>query len=548
MLAMYFVHDGGNTSEWRLKGHAKHHFYSWVGTWASVIVTPANLGFTEESKKYELPNLEYIEHKIKVPLEEGSETLFNESNVNATEFNAELRKTLKLRVEKTVSIVNEIGNKEQILIWVNQNEEGDQIERQLKELGFNCRQVSGSDSIVEKEKNLLDFADAKYQILITKAKIAGMGMNFQSCHVQIFASLDFSFEKLYQSVRRSYRFGQKEQVKVYLITTDTMENVIGTIREKDAMFTELRDEMQKTINNKGIVMELKTFNNMDKVSKAYKLMQGDCIQRIKEIESESVGLSVFSPPFADLYTYSNNIEDMGNCNGWEEFMVHWSFLTKELYRVVKQGRNVAIHCMDLPIQKGKEGYIGLRDFSGMILESMLKEGFIYHSRITIWKDPVVEMQRTKALGLLHKQVKKDSTMSRVGLPDYVLVFRKDGERNEPVQNTELSVDLWQKIASPVWMDINYSNTLQHRSAREEEDEKHICPLQLETIERLIYLYSNKNDLVFTPFLGIGSEVYQAVKQGRRGLGIELKESYFDQACKNLELLEKEQTQMDLFGT
>jgi adenine specific DNA methylase Mod len=202
--------------------------------------------------------------------------------------------------------------------------------------------------------------------------------------------------------------------------------------------------------------------------------------------------------------------------------------------------------MDLPIQKGKEGFIGLRDFSGMILNVFESAGFVYHSRVTIWKDPVVEMQRTKALGLLHKQIKKDSTMSRVGIPDYVMIFRKDGERNNPVTNTDLSVDLWQKYASPVWMDINYSNTLQgFRNGREENDEKHICPLQLDTIERIIHLYSNKGDIVFTPFLGIGSEVYQAVKMGRKGIGFELKESYYDLAKRNIESVVKLQNQLTL---
>jgi hypothetical protein len=203
--------------------------------------------------------------------------------------------------------------------------------------------------------------------------------------------------------------------------------------------------------------------------------------------------------------------------------------------------------MDLPIQKGKEGYIGLRDFSGMIRQSFEDVGFVYHSRVTIWKDPVVEMQRTKALGLLHKQVKKDSTMSRVGIPDYVMIFRKDGERLNPVTNTDLPVDLWQKYASPVWVDINYSNTLQgFRDARDDEDEKHICPLQLDTIERLIHLYTNKGDTVLTPFLGIGSEVFQAVKMGRKGIGFELKESYFDLACRNIAAAVEEKKQLTLF--
>jgi hypothetical protein len=256
---------------------------------------------------------------------------------------------------------------------------------------------------------------------------------------------------------------------------------------------------------------------------------------------------VFSPPFADLYTYSNYIEDMGNVADYDEFCIQFAYLVEEIKRTLKPGRLCAVHCMDLPIQKGKEGFIGLRDFSGMIRQAFEAKGFIYHSRITIWKDPVVEMQRTKALGLLHKQVKKDSTMSRVGIPDYVMIFRKDGERSNPVTNTNIPVDLWQKIASPVWMDIDYGNTLQgFRQGRDEKDEKHICPLQLDTIERLVLLYSNEGDTVLTPFMGIGSEVFQAVKMGRKGVGIELKESYFDIAKRNCASAVEAKSQLQLF--
>lgn len=270
----------------------------------------------------------------------------------------------------------------------------------------------------------------------------------------------------------------------------------------------------------------------------YALYHGDCVKVIKNIPNESVGLSIFSPPFAELYTYSDDIADMGNSKDYKDFLIAFSFLVKDLFRITKQGRNVCVHCMDLPIQKGKEGFIGLRDFSNMIREAFESEGFIYHSRITIWKNPVVEMQRTKALGLLHKQVKKDSTMSRVGLPDYILVFRKDGERNDPVK-CDISVDEWQKLASPVWFDINYSNTLNLKGCRDEKDEKHICPLQLDTIDRLLTLYSNKGDVVFSPFSGIGSEIYQSILRGRKGIGIELKEIYFNNGVLNCEMAQTE---------
>lgn len=272
---------------------------------------------------------------------------------------------------------------------------------------------------------------------------------------------------------------------------------------------------------------------------------GDCVQLIQSIPDESIGFSIFSPPFAELYTYSDKLEDMGNSKDYQEFFKAFKFLVKELYRVMWGGRNIAVHCMDLPIQKGKEGYIGLRDFSGMILQAFTEVGFIYHSRVTIWKNPVTEMQRTKALGLLHKQVGKDAAMSRVGIPDYLMVFRKEGEHEHPV-HCNISVDTWQKYASPVWMDIDYSNTLNAAKGRDEADEKHICPLQLDTIERAITLWSNEGDTVLTPFLGIGSEVYEAVKLNRFGIGFELKEAYFKEAIKNIKGMEQLKSQKSLF--
>jgi hypothetical protein len=238
---------------------------------------------------------------------------------------------------------------------------------------------------------------------------------------------------------------------------------------------------------------------------------------------------------------------MGNSRNDNEFFEHFSFLTPELYRVMMPGRVIGIHCMDLPIQKGKEGYIGLRDFPGMVIKNFESHGFIFHSEVCIWKDPVVEMQRTKALGLLHKQVKKDSTMSRMGIADKVLFFRKPGDNPQPIKNIGIPVDLWQKYASPVWYDIDYSNTLNnYRNGRDSRDEKHICPLQLGTIERIIHLYSNPGDTVFSPFAGIGSEGYQAIKMDRNFLGFELKESYYKIGLQNLRNASEKKNQGLLF--
>jgi hypothetical protein len=539
MLAMYFVHDGGETAKWRLKGHAIKEFYRFIGTWAIMLNRPEDIGFHMDG--YDLPSLNLIEKQIKTP-KRNNGSLFNDAVVSATNFNGELRLTKFERLEEVVSIVNSRPD-ENFIIWVKQNEEGDA----LKKLVPGAIEVKGSDSPAYKEKMLLGFANNEFRILITKSKIAQFGLNYQNCRNQIFASLDFSFESLYQSIRRSYRFGQKNEVNIYMITTDTMSNVIQSINTKQTQFKTMQDEMSKVINEDITNTMKKDDYDIETVDNgSYKIMRGDCVQLIKTVPDESVGLSVFSPPFAELYTYSSHLEDMGNSKDYKEFLIQFGFLVKELKRILIQGRNVAVHCMDLPIQKGKEGFIGLRDFSNMIRMAFEKEGFIYHSRVTIWKDPVVEMQRTKALGLLHKQIKKDSTMSRVGLPDYVLIFRKDGERTDPVRNTDIPVDLWQKYASPVWMDIDYGNTLQgFRNGRDDKDEKHICPLQLDTIERIIHLYSNKGDTILTPFAGIGSEVYQSVKMGRKAIGFELKESYFDLMKKNLSSLIEQKRQLEL---
>jgi DNA modification methylase len=280
-----------------------------------------------------------------------------------------------------------------------------------------------------------------------------------------------------------------------------MQNVTESLTRKEAQFKNMQAQMIAASAQKPEALDSYVGQFDEYTSDHCELRKGDCVRLIRDVPGESVGFSIFSPPFASLYTYSDKIDDMGNCSSYEEFEYAFSLLVEQLYRVMWSGRNVAVHCMDLSVRKGVDGYIGLRDFSGLIRETFEKHGFIYHSRVTIWKDPVTEMQRTKALGLLHKQVKKDAAMARVGTPDYLLVFRKDGEHKHPVR-CDIPVEVWQKYASPVWWDINYSDTLNGREAREQKDERHICPLQLQTIERAIHLWSNEGDTVLTPFMGI----------------------------------------------
>lgn len=311
------------------------------------------------------------------------------------------------------------------------------------------------------------------------------------------------------------------------------------------------------------------------ITDKYAIYNGDCVEVVGGLPSDSVDFTIYSPPFASLYTYSNSDRDMGNVKDDDEFFEQFQFLVADLYRTLKPGRLMAVHCMNMPTSKQRDGFIGIKDFRGDLIRSFQSAGFIYHSEVCIWKDPVVAMQRTKALGLLHKQVKKDSSLSRQGIADYLVVMRKPGENASPISG-ELthyvgdnppagfrgyqyddgrwyfvpgadgtSIDVWQKYASPVWDDINQTNTLNFREGRDSDDERHICPLQLDVIERALQLWTNPGDTVLTPFLGIGSEAYMAVKMGRKAIGVELKESYFDLAARNME--NAESTQYDIFG-
>ena len=547
MLAMYFVHDGGETSKWRLRKHAKDDFWKFVMTWAIAIDNPKTLGFNHDG--YDLPEIEYIEHII--PVENLTNTLFGDVAVSATEINKDLRRSLKDRIVKTNEIVNSNPD-EQFIIWGLQNAETDALNKTIDE----SVNVQGSDKPEVKANNLNGFAREEFKRLVTKTSIASFGMNYQQCHNMVFCSYDFKFEAFYQAVRRCYRFGKTKKVKVHLLVPESQKNVRKSILEKEKKHFQMIKEMSNYSANtdyKTAVSKVKV-NSKELVTDNYSVFNGDCVQTLQQLPDNCADISVFSPPFAELYVYSDKKEDMGNVANYKQFEDHFKYLIPELKRVVKDGRIVAVHCMDLPIQKGKEGFIGLRDFSGMLIDWFTDQGFIYHSRATLWKNPVTEMQRTKALGLLHKTIKKDSSMSRVGIPDYVLFFRNEGQNLTPITHQDidetksdyLPVDLWQKYASPVWYDVDYRRTLQYTTARDNNDEKHICPLQLDTIERVLHLYSNEGETVLSPFGGIGSEGYQAIKMNRKSISVELKESYFEINKKNHKAAVLEKSALTLF--
>jgi len=545
MLSRFFVHDGGETQQWRLKGHAQDEFWKWLCLWAVMIRKPSDLGYDDDG--FILPELHIHEVTVPVSLTEGrGGLLFRRPAETLQGRQTERRLTIQKRVQRCTELVNG----DSWLIWCNLNSESAALAKSIPD----SVEVCGAHNREYKENAMLGFSDGDIKRLITKPKIAGFGMNWQHCHNVAFVGLSDSYEQFYQAVRRCWRFGQTKPVHCYIITAETEGAVVENIKRKERNAQMMAEQMVKHmhVHNEENIKEKpkqKTVYQTD-ITKAdnWEARLGDCVEESRKLESDSIHFSIFSPPFADLYTYSASERDMGNNTSDGQFFDHFKYLIAELYRIIMPGRLVSIHCMNLPTSKTHWGYIGLRDFRGDIIRAFQDNGFIYHSEVCIWKDPVTAVTRTKALGLLHKQLVKDSAMSRQGIPDYLVTMRKPGDNLEPIRGElnrwvgdkeaferrgKLSIDIWQKYASPIWMDINPSNTLQKTAAREHQDEKHICPLQLDVIERAMQLWTQEDELVLSPFMGIGSEGHIALKMGRRFIGIELKQSYYKQAVKNL---------------
>ena len=543
MLATYFVNDAGDTGTWILKGWGQSRYWEWMGTWSVVLRSPADIGF--DGSRYDLPKLEYHEHVVATDV--IGDELFSRPAMGLSERRKAQRDSIIERCKALAEVVNSEPN-EPWLIWCHLNDEAEMLQSMIA----GSVNVQGSDKPESKTKNLLGFAHGDIRVLISKPKIAGYGMNWQHCARMAFVGLDDSFEKFYQAVRRCYRFGQKREVQVHIFTAENEGQILLNIKRKEEqhhkMSINMIEHMKDIMNQElaGQVNIVDTYKEDTHKGDGYTIHLGDCVKWARRMEDNSIDYSVFSPPFADLFVYSNSDHDMGNCRNDDEFVAQLKFLITELYRVIKPGRNVSFHCMNLPTTKMRQGFIGLRDFRGDLIRAFQDAGFIYHSEVCIWKDPVVAMQRTKALGLLHKTIRENSTMSRMGLPDYVVTMRKPGDCEERVTHgDDLPVLMWQKYASPIWDDINQSRTLNKMPARGENDEKHMCPLQLDVIERCIHLWTNKGDVVFSPFTGIGSEGYTAVKMDRKFIGTELKPEYYELACQNINDAMREN--MDLFA-
>jgi hypothetical protein len=530
MLATYFINDTFDTGTWRLKGHSEETFWRWVSSWAACISTPSDLGFDDAG--YVLPPLKTevitvaVDHRASC-----GEELFHMPNTSATNLHREMRRTMAERVAAAAKIVN--STSEQFIVWTESNEESAELAKAIPD----AVEVAGSDKPETKEKRMGMFASGEARVIVTKPSIAGFGLNWQHCRNDIYVGMTHSFERFYQAGKRIHRFGQKMPVNRYIVQADTENGVMTAIMRKQDQHDTMRKLMQFTresLAGQSTITHMKT-DITSKIGDNWTLYHGDCVRVARTLKDDSIGFSVFSPPFADLFTYSSDIQDMGNCSDMDGFMKQFEFLVDELLRITMPGRECAVHCCDLLATKWKDGDIEFKDFSGTIARCFRDRGWLLHSRVCIWKDPVTEMQRTKAHGLLYKTLRTDSSKSRVGSADYLLVFRKPGVNTKPITHDvdSLPLDRWQELASPVWMTVNQGRVLNGRMATEDKDERHICPLQLDVIERALTLWSAPDDLVFSPFTGIGSEGYCALQMGRRFIGSELKESYFNSACSNL---------------
>jgi DNA modification methylase len=573
MLAMFFIHankvteelmtaENGRQSilktkqagkkgqEWRLKNHGKDDFYRWMSSWAISLRKPSDLGYDDNG--YALPALNINPLFIDVDYKPADQLFFTGLK-GIQERHTVRRGTMADRIDTAAGIVS--ASDEQWIVWCGLNEEGDELEKAIA----GAVQVKGSDDQEDKTQRIEDFQDGKFRVLVTKPKIAGFGMNFQNAHNMIFVGLSDSWEAYYQCIRREWRFGQTSSVNAYIVLSDVEREIYDNVMAKEAMARGMQDELIDKIQRyelEELAMKDDTVHHEYQMRTVtgdmdmYTAMLGDSCERLKEIETDSIHLSVYSPPFADLYTYSASERDLGNSRDWGEFFEHYAFIIREVLRVTKPGRITCVHTSDIPAMDVKDGYIGMKDFPGAVIRAYEAEGWIYHGCAYVQKNPQAQAIRVKAKGLAFGQLRRDSTSNRPALIDRVLFFRKDGENDTPVlpiTNGEMDNETWISWANGIWLGISESNTLQFTTARAADDEKHICPLQLETIERCIKLYSNPGETVLTPFMGIGSEAYQAVKFGRKAIGIELKESYFRVAVKNLENVERETKTLDLFS-
>ena len=520
--------------EWRLKHHGEQPFFAWLSSWAITMTKPSDLGYDDDG--FILPPLNIETHFVSVDYVPDDQLIF--TGLRGVGDRAAVRaSTIDARLSLLRDVIN--GSEEQWIIWTGLQRESDLATESIP----GAVEVKGSDSSEHKVTAFEQFQDGEIQVLVTKPRIGGFGMNFQNAHNMVFFGLNDSWEAWYQCIRREWRYGQDYEVNVHVILSDLEAGIYQNILRKDAMAKRLR---------MGLVEQVREYEQgelkmQESARSAYQTdtvtgtgwtaILGDSCEQLKGIAADSVDLSVYSPPFADLFTYSDSERDLGNSRGADEFFEHYQYIIHEVLRVTKPGRLTCVHTSDIPAMASRDGFIGIKDFPGEVIRAYQAQGWTFFGRAFVQKNPQAQAIRTKAKGLLFVQLRKDSSDSRPALIDQILIFKKPGDNAipiRPVENGEMDNERWIEWAHGIWLGISESDTLQYQDARAPDDEKHICPLQLGTIERCIKLYSNPGETVLSPFMGIGSEVYAAVKLGRIGIGIELKPSYFDLAIRNLE--------------
>lgn len=608
VLARWFIGEGDVARNARLKGHGVDDFYRWLTSWAVCISKPSDLGDEYDMPGYERIAAEFHEYRI-ASSQQTIERTWAEGKLlpdtpSATQFMKVKRESTPDRIERARQIVDGISETDPIIIWCDTDFEADA----LKDVFPDAVEIRGSQTPTVKEAGLRAFTRGEKRMIITKPEIAGLGLNWQHCNQMIFSGVSFSFERTYQAIGRIVRYGQQRIPHIHMIYAESEGSVMQRLQDKQRAFADMQQNMNAAMRKYGLFRTERgtvTFSATERdtaTGEGWTMHLGDCVEVTKGFADNSIDLSVHSPPFASLYTYSDKQADMGNAASEDEFFEHYGFLIRELLRVIRPGRAVAVHVKDLPLFQNRDGVMGIDPFSDDVtaafrsarLESEQdlpvrdQTRWVLQSRITVGKDPVIEMQKTNSHGLLYKNWRQKAEALRVGLPDYVLVFRKwtkDNTHEKPVIHhpTDLtyygenpprsllaipsrgsgqinaSLPVWQNYANPIWddvqipciwQDIDQTNVLNYLIAKDNKDERHICPLQLDLIARLIHWYTNPGESVYDPFAGIGSTLYEAVRINRKGIGAELKPGYWHLSQKYLkeaELLKAQPTLLDLLS-
>jgi DNA modification methylase/superfamily II DNA or RNA helicase len=533
MLATFFVHDDKG---WRLKGHAKEPFYRWMASWGMTVRRPSDLGY--DDAEYALPPLEIRSVVVDTEWQPDGK-LFADTLAGITERTSVRKSTIVERAAEVARLVN--GSPDPWIVWVGLNDEQDAVAALIPDAIV----VEGSQTPDEKAERLLGFQDGKHRVLVTKPSIAGFGLNFQHCADMAFMGIGDSYEQYYQAIRRCYRFGQHRPVTAHVVVSTPEQHIYNNVLRKERDAVEAAEAMVKHVAEyeREEIMEANserfTYATIDEAGEGWEFKLGDSCERLTEVDDNSVGLSVFSPPFESLYTYSPTERDLGNSASSSEFWHHFSWISSNLLRVLMPGRLAAVHVQQIALMKERDGVIGMRDFRGDTIQHFIDQGFIYHGEVCIDKDPQAQAIRTKAKSLMFVQLHKDSSWMRQALADYILLFRKPGDNPEPIVNDWVSNEEWIQWARPIWYNVRESDTLNVAEARSNDDERHIAPLQLETIRRAVLLWSNPGDTVLSPFGGIASEGYVSIRNGRKFIGIELKPQYFRVGVRNLQRAERE---------